>query len=956
MRNLKKLLSVVLVVAMIAGLCAVGSFSAAAAEYSETTNYKEAAAVITGVGVMDGYEDGTMQYDKTVTREEAAAIICRALIGVDTAKKLSTAVAPFADVAANRWSAPYINYLKSQGIVNGKTATQFDPTAEVTAVEFAKMMLCSVGYGKAGEFVGASWDVNTITAANNNGIFTGTLAADLTAPATREQCMLYAFNTMVRVPVVSYNTAFQSYYVGTSITSGIDSRVPEDLIGNAGGLNNPYNHTLAYRNFKLELANNNGKDDYGRPTVKWTANSKTIAEDVCSKTPNYVLTGNVANSTIYNTISAGVAKNINKQIYNESNGLLYKGADKVVELWINGVQQSWVSTTPPGGMTTTSIGPITTAFAGDSLMSNKVAGYGDTVEIYVDTFETKPQATGDDITTAVGDYKLTIVVTSEFFGQVTAVSANKLTVSVKTHKVTGIYPNTITAKDEYNVTVKSDDVNISGFAKKDYVLLNMSNPGTTAKVTKVIAAKAPVVGSYGGTNAMLQYIIDGNGVSASVVTSGTVNADGELVSGNQYSFWYDSLGNVIFAELYQDSGTSDVSKYAYLRNIRCATTDYKYDYDFEVQLVYSDGKSEWVHYNVDPTSGAYKFDNNTFYVYDKNGDYYKVSDAKVTKNISGNVVSYSGDHAPAGINGLSDQFINGFYTYTKADNKVVLKKIDNAFARDITATQIEFNPNTGAKATAGNTSFAANYASNSSTKVTIVDASGSVITFNGESKFNNEKYTGDVLYTFDKNSTKIKHIFLMSNATLKETSKAFFVGADHSESDYAYVNLYIDGSYVEKAKVDLKNLAFAQSSGYKVFDVEKTGDLYTLSTATNIVNNNNTKFAAVANKNDGFGYFDFDKFQVTYHYAWATIDTVDNHAFWTAEADKGSNEAGASATDVGADKYYFDSSTQIYDCTFAGGGKLVNGIEAGQYFIADVTTTNNTYNGQNYCKTIWIVD
>lgn len=932
MRNLKKLLSVVLVVAMIAGLCAVGSFSAAAAEYSEVTNYKEAAAVITGVGVMDGYEDGTMQYDKTVTREEAAAIICRALIGVDTAKKLSTAVAPFADVAANRWSAPYINYLKAQGIVNGKTATQFDPTAEVTAVEFAKMMLCAVGYGKAGEFVGASWDVNTITAANNNGVYTGTLATDLTAPATREQCMLYAFNTMTRVPVVNYNSAFQSYYVGTSITSGLDGRVAENDIGKANVGTN-YDYTLAYRNFKLERTNALGNtDEYGRPAVKWTANGKTVAEDVCSKTANYVLTGTVANATIYNTLGSAVAKNLNKNIWDDSNSVIDTDASDVFEIYKNGEKLT--------GAAYNAI--MTAALAGDSFFANTVSGNGDTVEFYVSTFDSTVANAYNK-----GDYKVTVVVTSEFFGQVTAVSSTKLTVSVKDSTGT------------VNVDVKADDVNIAGFAKKDYVLLNICNPRTTtAKVTKISAAKAPVVGTYGGTNSMRQHLIDNVGIGASAVVSTTLNG---LTSGSQYSFWYDNMGNVIYAELYQDGASSDLSRYAYLKNIRCATTSASYEKDFEVQLVYSDGKSEWVHYDVDPNSGAYKFDGTTYYVYGSatvgGESYYQIS-----------TTNPSTATTPATPAEIKSQFANKFYTFTKANDKVVLKNISATNAAQSTGN-VTLNSKTGVQF--------GNYGSNSATKVVVVDASGNVVNFNGESKFNDTTYnTVSYLYTYDKDSTKIKNIFVYSATTITSSVKAFYVGSSRKDSNYGYLNLYIDGSYIADAKVDLDDYAYFNDmfdsnnnlnmnynwGGAKVFDVTISGDLYDLSPASldagkNEVMRNNGTLATATDLAPAYGNFVFDKLAVTPHYAWATIDTVDNNAFWTAEADAGSPEAGnySTAPAVNAHKYYTDSSTIIYDCTMAGQGKIVTSVEAGQYFIA-LTADGSYGNTSSYCEYIWIVD
>ncbi|MBO7739305.1 MAG: S-layer homology domain-containing protein, partial [Oscillospiraceae bacterium] len=103
MKTLKKILSVVLVVAMLASMLIVG---AAAAE-TEKTNYEEAVAVVTGVGIIEGDENG-MNFTGIVTREQAAKIISYLLLGKNTAESLKTTTAPFADVAATRWSAGYI--------------------------------------------------------------------------------------------------------------------------------------------------------------------------------------------------------------------------------------------------------------------------------------------------------------------------------------------------------------------------------------------------------------------------------------------------------------------------------------------------------------------------------------------------------------------------------------------------------------------------------------------------------------------------------------------------------------------------------------------------------------------------------------------------------------------------------------------------------------------------------
>jgi len=963
MRNLKKLLSVVLVVAMIAGLCAVGSFSAAAAEYSEVTNYKEAAAVITGVGVMDGYEDGTMQYDKTVTREEAAAIICRALIGVDTAKKLSTAVAPFADVAANRWSAPYINYLKSQGIVNGKTATQFDPTAEVTAVEFAKMMLCAVGYGKAGEFVGASWDVNTITAANNNGVYTGTLAADLTAPATREQCMLYAFNTMTRVPVVNYNTAFQSYYVGTSVVSGIPTRVDDLDIGNSGASNVPgagvndngYPYTLAYRNFKLE-STDIGNDDFGRPAVKWTSNGKAIAESVSNKTPNYVLYGVVNSDVLYKTLGKAVVNDINNKTTADYNGFGVGTRYDLLTVYTNGVRAPLASFA--AGMFTT--GDIK---SGETFVNN-ISGAGDTVELYV--------------TEQNGVYAVKAVVINQLFAKVTKVdtAANKLYATVILGDA-----NANTTTELSNCVADGDEVNINGLKKDDYILVNVhnnSNALANGSVITAIATPKTAVGTYNGTTFMgLFKDIDGNSVS----TNKTIKTNLDWTIGNQYTFWYDSLGNVIYSEFYDAGEAAGTSTYFYVTKAEADAGNSILsgtDATLALHVVYTNGGEDVVKVLVNKDSvGKY------FTITNPNDStlttkYYFTNATTLTPvdtntNTTETPINYTSGNNIA-------QF-NNFYAFTKTSDGFVKLSIPNAtYAKaDNTGSTTAYNVKTGTNTVTGISGFTAT----SSTVLTIIDPNGNVSSYTGFNNFpaNLPAITSPdvykVLYTYAANSTKLKSVTFYSNTPVAGASNLALCGGFWSETSSGLnVFFFVDGEY--------KMITFDKSQPSSYYAANKIYELtlsdsgnsatevttywtgtqtdnqvdegavnvpapYNYATATSLKTNNTAYL--------GLGNFNGAKFAIDEYYAWALIDDVDANIFTTKAVkadDVRNNPIYIHNTEIKASTYYFDSKTKIYDCRNNTCTKLTE-LPTNVAFVAYINDGLYTVKDVPYCEYIWIV-
>ena len=219
MRTLKKTLSLVLVVAMVLGLCVVGaSAKNAVDDFTDADKigdaYYEAVGVMTGIGVIKGMGDGTLSPTGYYTRAQAAKIITYMLIGEKAAESLVCTTAPFEDVAANHWAAGYIAFCVEQGIINGMSATTFEPEGQLTGFQWAKMLLCAVGFGSQGEFTGNSWSLNTAKVAHNVGLFTGDLAGADHVALQRQQAMLYAFNVLTTVPQVTYSPNVSGYIEG----------------------------------------------------------------------------------------------------------------------------------------------------------------------------------------------------------------------------------------------------------------------------------------------------------------------------------------------------------------------------------------------------------------------------------------------------------------------------------------------------------------------------------------------------------------------------------------------------------------------------------------------------------------------------------------------------------------------------------------------------------------------
>ena len=179
MRNLKKILALVLVLGMLLGLCVNAS-----ADFTDTDeiSYAEAVDVLTAIGVIEGMPDGSFDPKGTLTRAQAAKIIVYLLGAEDLAVAAS---ASFSDVAADHWAAPYIAYCAAEGIIAGYGDGSFGPSDTLTSYQWAKMLLVALGFD-GDSYLGSAWQIAVAKDAADIELFDGNEGADKTKAATRE--------------------------------------------------------------------------------------------------------------------------------------------------------------------------------------------------------------------------------------------------------------------------------------------------------------------------------------------------------------------------------------------------------------------------------------------------------------------------------------------------------------------------------------------------------------------------------------------------------------------------------------------------------------------------------------------------------------------------------------------------------------------------------------------------
>ena len=196
--NLKKVLSLVLCVAMMLSVMVVG----AGAAFSDQSKIKntEAVDMCTALNIIGGYPDGTFKPEGNITRAEVTKMICVALNGGEEPAVSTNATPTFNDVRGNAnaaWAEGYIESCAAQGIVSGVGGGKFAPNGNVTGTQLAKMLLVALGYkADIQNFTGNAWATNVNVLATQKGLYKDLEKLDVSAALTRDNAAQMIWNAL----------------------------------------------------------------------------------------------------------------------------------------------------------------------------------------------------------------------------------------------------------------------------------------------------------------------------------------------------------------------------------------------------------------------------------------------------------------------------------------------------------------------------------------------------------------------------------------------------------------------------------------------------------------------------------------------------------------------------------------------------------------------------------------
>ncbi|NCB63504.1 MAG: hypothetical protein EOM52_07795 [Clostridia bacterium] len=262
MRNLKKMLSLVMALAMVTSFMVVG----ASAQFSDDKDIKNTDAVETlvSLGVLKGRDTGAFDPAGIVTRAEMAKMICVAMAGGKDPTMAGTGVYPD---TKGHWAAGYIDYCANMGYVSGNTDGNFYPNKTVTGTEAAKMILTILGYNAQTEkFVNdANWETNINAIASTKGIYDG-VSVIPNQGLSRDDAAQMIYNGLQAL-MVKYELV--GIIGGNGVSKATDITPNKTILTDKFGMKTGYSYLtgVSYDSVKKEFGYTLAADGFGNTAI-----------------------------------------------------------------------------------------------------------------------------------------------------------------------------------------------------------------------------------------------------------------------------------------------------------------------------------------------------------------------------------------------------------------------------------------------------------------------------------------------------------------------------------------------------------------------------------------------------------------------------------------------------------------------------------------------------------------
>ncbi len=254
MRNMKRVLSLVLAMVMMLGMLTIPTGAANNFTDADQIVNKDAVNIISGLKIMEGVGDNTFNPQGTVTRAQMATIIVKMMYGSDfNADSFKGTGNPFPDTAGfeGGWAEGYINACFQMGVVKGYGDGTFKPGNQVTTAEAVTMIINALKID-AGE---GEWPNTVMAKATELKLF-GDLKP---APATndvlvRDQLAVITLEGLQCSPSGSNTYSYTTPGGKTFEFTSLEDAMATIGVENADSITvNPADDTLAKKVYNLKI-------------------------------------------------------------------------------------------------------------------------------------------------------------------------------------------------------------------------------------------------------------------------------------------------------------------------------------------------------------------------------------------------------------------------------------------------------------------------------------------------------------------------------------------------------------------------------------------------------------------------------------------------------------------------------------------------------------------------------